>query len=75
MIADLDGLSLVRVTIPESGDEPPMLTLMTPETDQEPARSFTLAGLEAIINLRNAIDEEIQNLSTRIELLQDDIPQ
>jgi hypothetical protein len=75
MIADIDGLTVVRVEIPPSADETPMLTLMHPETEGEPARSFTIAGLEAIINLRNAIDEEIALLGQRIELIQDDVPQ
>jgi hypothetical protein len=75
MIAELDGFHAVRVTIPETDEETPQLTLFCPESDETHASSYTLTGLEAIINLRNAIDEEIARLSQRIELMQDDIPQ
>jgi hypothetical protein len=75
MIADIDGLTVVRVEIPETEDEVPMLTLVTPETENEPARSFCIAGLQGIIALRNAIDEEIARLGERIALRDEDIGQ
>lgn len=74
VVADIDGLAMVRVTIPEDQENPPMLTLVYPATTEEPASSLTLIGLEAIVNLRNAIDEEIARLGERIALRDDDIP-
>ncbi len=75
MLAELDGFYAVRVTIPEHEDHTPLLSIFAPATEDQAAESLTISGLEAIINLRNAIDEEIQRLTQRIELRDEDIPQ
>ena len=74
-LMDLDGLTAIRVTLPENGDEPAMLTLFAPETEHEAATSFTVVGLPAILAIREAIEAEFTALERRMELLEDDIPQ
>ena len=74
-LMEIDGLIAIRVSLPETEDDTPMLTLFAPETEHEAASSFTVTGLEAILNVKAAIEREIELLERKMELMEDDIPQ
>ena len=74
-LMDVDGLTAIRVSFPETDDEDSMLTLFTPETEHEAATSFTVVGMSAVLAIKLAIEHELEQLERRMELLEDDVPQ
>lgn len=74
-LMEVDGLIAIRVNLPETGEEEAMLTLFAPETEHEAATSFTVVGLTAVLNIKAAIEHELELLERRMELLEDDITQ
>ena len=47
------------------------LTVMEPASEDSPANSISLSTIEAIIALRDLIDEELENVEARALLTQD----
>ncbi len=73
-VVDLE-FCLARCSIPEESPESAELLLCEPASEGSPAQSLSIMGLDAIVALRNCIDEEIQRLEARLDLARKDVPQ
>lgn len=66
------GFWMARCTIEKDSAE---LFICAPPAEDEPIEGLLVTGLDAIIALRNCIDEEIARLGERLELENGDMPQ
>ena len=73
-VADLE-YCLARCNIPQESPETAELLICEPASEGSTATSISIMGLDAIIALRNCIDEEVARLESRLELARQDVPQ
>lgn len=59
------GWAMARCSIDRDSAE---LVICDPASEGEPANSISILGLDAVIALRDCIDEEIANLQARIDI-------
>ena len=67
-MARLDGWFLAECEIDQDGAE---LVICSPASTDDPASSMTLSTLTAIIQLRDLIDEAVQQAEQRAEIIRD----
>jgi len=67
-MARLDGWFLAECDIGQDGSE---LVICEPENGDAPAKSMTLTTLDAILQLRDLIDEAVQEAEQRLEMLRE----
>ena len=69
------GFWLAKCDVTNEKESLSQLYIVEPGNDETEPREITITGLEAIVALRNCIDDEIDKAMQRAELAREDIPQ